>query len=165
MNASSCLMIFYLFFLKKLLIKKINDFRITKTILIIQRLSMRFHFFVLSSESHLSITSSLCWLLADTLKQATVRSFSVSSSIFAITYSSVKLPYRSLLLPNTKSGIPAKLLFWSSSCICVRASYKFAIFIKICTLIKWIDYEDYDIRISAEFLPGLSKTSLSTQVP
>lgn len=110
------------------------------------------HFLGLSSESHLRAASRRFWLLADMLKHATVRSFSADKSRRAITYFSESAPSRSFLLPNAKRGIPARLLFASSSCSCARARSILAGLVRG-TLVVGIDYEDDHIRVSAEFLP------------
>lgn len=123
------------------------------------------HFFVFNSESHFSITSNLFWLLADTLKHATVLSLNVFNSIFSTTSSSVRQPSRSFLLPSTNKGIPAKLLFCNSSCNWVFANSILALLIQLCTLIWRVYHKYYHIRISAEFLPWFTKTGLASQVP
>ena len=107
------------------------------------------------------MTSSLFWLLADMLKQATVRSLRDFSSIFSITYSSLRAPYKSFLLPNTNKGIPARLLFWSSSCICVRASYMLP---SLAKSLLWSKESTTNI-ITSESLQNFSHDSLKRACP
>lgn len=74
------------------------------------------HFFFSNYDNHFNITSSLFWLFAETLKQATVLFFfSDYNSIFYITYCYFSDPAMSFLFPKTNNGIPAKLLLWSNS--------------------------------------------------
>ncbi len=123
------------------------------------------HFFGFKSDSHFNTSSNRFWLFADILKHATVLSFKLFSYIFSITYSSCIDPIISFLFPKTNKGIPARLLFCKSSCIWARATSAFALFNGIDTLIVWIKNKDDYIWISTKFLPWLSKTSLSSQVP
>jgi hypothetical protein len=73
---------------------------------------INYHFFLYSSDSHFNITSNRFWLLAETLKQATVLFyFKVYNCILYMTYCYFKDPTRSFLFPKTNKGIPDKLLF------------------------------------------------------
>ena len=124
-----------------------------------------YHFFFSNSDSHFNITSNLFWLFAETLKQATVRSFKDDSSILSITSCSFSEPAKSFLFPNTRRGIPAKLLFSSNSCIWALAKSIFATIRSWATLVVGINNKDNDIWISAKFFPWLSEPSLSSQIP
>lgn len=79
------------------------------------KIDINIHFLFSNYDSHLIITSSRFWFLAETLKQATVLFyFNVSSDIVWITYCYFKQPARSFLLPRTNNGIPDRDLYWSN---------------------------------------------------